>query len=86
MISLGISEMGLLLGQTMPPSLMTHLIAVIIYSVLGVFVLASCFFVLKKMMPFSVTKEIEQDQNVALAIVIAAVILGMSMIISAAIL
>lgn len=79
------SEM-LLLGQTMPPLLISHLIAVVVYSIVGVFVLASCFFVIKKMMPFSITKEIEQDQNVALAIVLAAVILGMSMIISASIL
>ena len=34
----------------------------------------------------SVTKEIEQDQNVALAIIIGSVIIGMSIIIAAAIL
>ena len=35
--------------------------------------------------PFSVRKEIEDDQNVALAIVIASVILGSALIIAAAV-
>ena len=35
--------------------------------------------------PFSVRKEIEEDQNIALAIVIASVILGSALIIAAAI-
>jgi uncharacterized membrane protein YjfL (UPF0719 family) len=49
-------------------------------------VLGSCFWVMKRMMPFSVTKEIEQDQNIALAIIIGSVVIGMSIIIAAAIL
>ena len=69
-----------------PPTILSHLLAVIIYSVVGVIVLGGAFLVIKRLMPFSVTKEIEQDQNVALAIVIGSVIIGMSMIISAAIL
>jgi putative membrane protein len=37
-------------------------------------------------MPFSLRKEIEEDQNTALAIIIGSVIIGMSIIIAAAIL
>ena len=37
------------------------------------------------MVPFSIRKEIEDDQNTALGIVIGAVIIGLSLIISAAI-
>ena len=70
----------------LPPTLGTHLIAVVIYSLVGMIVLGACFWLMKRMMPFSVTKEIEQDQNIALAIVIGSVVIGMSMIISAAIL
>lgn len=62
-----------------------HLLAVVIFSLVGVVVLGACFWVMKRMMPFSVTKEIEEDQNTALAIIIAAVIIGMSIIIAAAI-
>jgi putative membrane protein len=68
------------------PSLFSHVLNVVVYSLVGVIVLGASFLVIKRMMPFSVTKEIEQDQNVALAIVIGSVIIGMSMIISAAIL
>lgn len=64
----------------------THLLAVVIFSLVGVLVLASCFWIMKRMMPFSVTKEIEEDQNVALAIIMGSVIVGMSIIIAAAIL
>ncbi len=67
------------------PTIVTHLLAVVIFSLVGVLVLASCFWVMKRMMPFSVVKEIEQDQNIALAIIIGSVIIGMSMIIAAAI-
>jgi uncharacterized membrane protein YjfL (UPF0719 family) len=43
------------------------------------------FFVMTKLAPFSVRKEIEEDQNTALAIVMGAVILGLALIIAAAI-
>ena len=64
----------------------THLLAVVVFSLVGVLVLASCFWIMKRMMPFSVTKEIEEDQNIALAIIMGSVIVGMSIIIAAAIL
>jgi len=66
-------------------TIVTHLLAVVVFSLVGVLVLASCFWVMKRMMPFSVIKEIEQDQNIALAIIIGSVIIGMSLIIAAAI-
>ncbi|MBS0204327.1 MAG: DUF350 domain-containing protein [Planctomycetes bacterium] len=68
------------------PNLLGRLLAVIIYSLVGVVVLGACFWIMKKMMPFSLTKEIEEDQNTALAIIMGSVIIGMSIIIAAAIL
>lgn len=62
-----------------------HLLAVVIYSAVGIFVLTGSFMVVRKFLPFSVTKEIEEDQNTALAIIIGAVIIGMSIIIAASI-
>jgi uncharacterized membrane protein YjfL (UPF0719 family) len=41
--------------------------------------------VITKVSPFSVRKEIEDDQNIALAIVIGSVILGSALIIAAAV-
>lgn len=65
--------------------LLPTLIVTVIFVVLGLIVFAIAFLIIAKSTPFSVRKEIEDDQNVALAIVIAAVILGSALIIAAAI-
>jgi uncharacterized membrane protein YjfL (UPF0719 family) len=61
------------------------IIASLAYSLLGVLLFALCFFLISVITPFSIRKEIEEDQNTALAILIGAVILGLSLIIAAAI-
>lgn len=61
------------------------LVASIVYAAVGLVVFAIGFWVIRKMMPFDVHKEIEVDQNVALGIVIGSFILGLAMIISAAV-
>ena len=66
-------------------SLLPTFITTIVFVVLGLIVFALAFLVIAKATPFSVRKEIEEDHNVALAIVIAAVILGSAVIIAAAI-
>jgi uncharacterized membrane protein YjfL (UPF0719 family) len=48
-------------------------------------VFALAFVIVVLVAPFSVKKEIEDDQNTSLAIIIGAVIIGIAMIISAAI-
>ncbi|MDC3956094.1 MULTISPECIES: DUF350 domain-containing protein [Polyangium] len=60
-------------------------IATLIFVVIGLVVFAVAFFIITKVTPFSIRKEIEEDQNTALAIVIGSVILGLSWIIAAAI-
>jgi uncharacterized membrane protein YjfL (UPF0719 family) len=57
----------------------------VLYSVLGTVVLLVCFWGLEKVLPFSIKKEIEHDQNVGLGVVLAAFILGISLIISSSI-
>jgi len=66
-------------------SLLPILVTTLVFVVLGLVVFTLAFLVIAKATPFSVRKEIEEDQNVALAIVIAAVILGSALIIAAAI-
>lgn len=63
------------------PVLATTLIFVLI----GLVVFGIAFFIVVKVAPFSVKKEIEEDQNTALGIIIGAVIIGIAMIISSAI-
>jgi len=66
-------------------TLLPLLITTIVFVLLGLIVFALAFFVITKVTPFSVRKEIEDDQNVALAVVIASIILGSALIIAAAI-
>jgi uncharacterized membrane protein YjfL (UPF0719 family) len=61
------------------------LVAAILYSVLGVLLFALVWLLLVKISPFSIRKEIEDDQNTALGIILGAVIIGVSLIISAAV-
>lgn len=55
------------------------------YTGIGLVAFAVAFWIIVKVTPFSIRKEIEEDQNIALGIVIAAVFIGIAMIISAAV-
>ena len=57
----------------------------VIFVILGLIVFAIAFAIVVLVAPFSVKKEIEEDQNISLAIIIGAIIIGVAMIISAAI-
>lgn len=59
--------------------------ATVVYTVLGLVIFGVAFAVMVRLTPFSVRKEIEEDQNIALAIIIGAVILGIAIIVAAAI-
>lgn len=65
--------------------LMPVVITTVIFVLVGLVVFAVAFLIVVLVAPFSVKKEIEEDQNVSLAIIIGAVIIGVAMIISAAI-
>ena len=76
------SSFGLLVSIE---ALLPVLITTVVFVLLGLITFAIAFFVITKVTPFSVRKEIEDDQNTALAIVIGSVILGTALIIAAAI-
>ncbi len=77
---------GHALGLIVPmESLLPIVVTTVVFVVIGLIVFAIAFLIIAKATPFSVRKEIEDDQNVALAIVIGAVILGSALIIAAAI-
>ena len=61
------------------------LVAVLFISSLGIAIFAVAFFIMVKIAPFSVVKEIEEDQNTSLAILFGSVFIGLSIIISAAV-
>jgi putative membrane protein len=61
------------------------LVTTAIFTAFGLLVFGIAYVIILKATPFSIRKEIEEDQNVALAVVIGAVIIGISLIIAAAI-
>jgi uncharacterized membrane protein YjfL (UPF0719 family) len=56
-----------------------------LYALVGVFVFWLCFVVLDRLTPYKLWEEIVQKQNMALAIVVGAMALGISLIVAAAV-
>lgn len=65
--------------------LLQGVVQTVIYSVIGVVVFGLAFWAITKLLPFSVRKEIEEDQNTSLGILLGSVIIGLALIISSAI-
>lgn len=61
------------------------LVTTLIFVVIGLIFFAIAFFIMDKVTPFSMRKEIEDDQNVALGVVIGSLVIGIAIIIAAAI-
>ncbi len=61
------------------------LLNALIYALLGIVIFLFCFTIIDKMTPFHLWKEIIEDKNIALAILIGAISLGMCIIIAAAV-
>ena len=57
----------------------------IVYSIVGTVVLGLSFYIIEKVLPFSMRKEIAEDHNTALGIILGAFVIGLSIIIAAAI-
>ncbi len=65
--------------------MLQHLLAAVVFAVVGILVLCFSFWLMSRLSPFSVAKEIEEDQNTALGIIMGSVVIGISIIIAAAI-
>lgn len=57
----------------------------ILYAVIGVVVLLASFIIVDKLTPYNLWEEIVEKQNMALAVVVAGMALGVSFIIAAAV-
>jgi putative membrane protein len=64
---------------------MSSLLNALVYSVLGILIFVLAFLIIDKMTPYHLWKEIVEDKNVALAILIGALSIGMCTIIAAAV-
>ena len=63
----------------------TAFLGSILYAVIGVMVFWLCFIIVDKITPYDLWREIVEKQNQALALVVAAMCLGISIIVAAAI-
>ena len=61
-------------------------ISMIFYSVVGMVLMFIAYKIIEMLSPFPIVKEIEEDQNTSLAILIGSVFVAMSIIIAAVIL
>lgn len=66
-------------------TLINTVVQSLVFVAIGLVVFGIAFWLITKVAPFSIRKEIEDDQNVALGIVIGSVIIGLSIVIAAAI-
>jgi uncharacterized membrane protein YjfL (UPF0719 family) len=76
------TSIGLLVPLDQLASLLVQTLA---FTLVGLVLFAFAFWIIGKVTPFSVRKEIEEDHNTALAIVIGSVIIGVALIVSAAV-
>lgn len=60
------------------------LVPTVIYFVVGVVLFGSAVWLMDKVAPFSIRKEIEEDHNSALAIIMGAALIALAIILAAA--
>ena len=65
--------------------LVNLLVLTLAFTIVGLILFAFAFWIMNKVAPFSIRKEIEDDQNTALAIVMGSVIIGIALIVAAAV-
>jgi uncharacterized membrane protein YjfL (UPF0719 family) len=62
-----------------------YLLNAVVYAVLGIVIFVVAFFVIDRMTPYHLWKEIVEDKNLALAVLVGAMSIGMCIIIAAAV-
>ena len=69
----------------MPATLASNILAAVIFAGLGILVFVIAFVLLDRLTPYTLWREIIEEHNTALAILLGAVSLGICIIIAAAI-
>ena len=68
-----------MMGRHMAPGI---LLETIVYILIGLAFFALAIWLMEKVTPFSLRKELEEDQNVAIGIIVGSVIIGISIIVA----
>ena len=69
----------------MSPTLLGSVVSAVVFAFLGILVFTLAFVVMDKVTPYHLWKEIVQEHNMALAILVGAMSIGVSIIIAAAV-
>lgn len=64
--------------------LFEHVVAAIVFGLIGILMFVGTLWVLRRVSPFSIEKELAEDQNIALGIVMAAMLIGLAIILASA--
>jgi uncharacterized membrane protein YjfL (UPF0719 family) len=64
---------------------LAELISMVVYTFVGVALMGICWWVIERITPFSLSREIEEDQNMALAVLIGSLFIALAIIIAAVI-
>jgi putative membrane protein len=81
----GIDNARSAVGFVLPVNeLVNTIVVTLTFTLIGLLLFGLAFWLIVKVSPFSIRKELEIDQNVALGIVIGAVIIGIALIVSSA--
>lgn len=78
-------ESTTLLAATLGPEILDHLVSAAAFALLGMALFGVAWIIVVKISPFSIRKEIEEDQNTALGVILGSLIIGISIIIAAAV-
>lgn len=61
------------------------LVQTVVYGIVGIALFMLALWLIAKLSPFSARKEIEEDQNMAFGIIVGSVLIGIALIVAAAI-
>jgi uncharacterized membrane protein YjfL (UPF0719 family) len=73
------------LGPVLSDTWVEGLISTIVYAVIGMLLFALSIWLMERLAPFSIRKELEEDQNTALAVLMGSIVLGIAIIFAASI-
>jgi putative membrane protein len=69
----------------MDPIMLSNIVAAVVFAAIGILIFALAFVVFDRITPFTLWKEIIEEHNTALALLIGLIALSLSIIIAAAI-
>lgn len=80
-----LAQLEPVVGEARSALLGYHFVAAAVFSAFGIVVLFLAILLMEKLTPFSITKEIVDEHNTALSVIVGAIVIGISIIIAASI-